>query len=113
MADTQIESGRKRDAQAALERQVAQLKREISRINKMLADRAEDVAEDASGWYDGASERASKAAQVFRSQAHSVSETVKGNPGTVSTAMVLGAVIGFVLGMALGQASDSKPHRWF
>jgi hypothetical protein len=113
MADTQIESGKKRDAQAALERQVIQLKRDVSRINKMLADRAEEVAEEASGFYDGASERASRAAQVLRSQAHSVSEAVKDNPGTVSTAMVLGAVIGFVLGMTLGQVSDNKHHRWF
>lgn len=117
MADTQIENGAprttQREARIALERQVAQLKREINRINKTLADRAEEAAEEASGWYDGASERASKATRALRTQAHSVSEVVKGNPGTVSSAMVLGALIGFVLGMASARWPHDRLQRWF
>ena len=102
-----------REAQEALEKQVAQLKREIGSINRSLAERAEDVAEDARGWYNGASERASKAGQALRTQSQQVSETVRGNPGTVSSAMLLGGAVGFALGWLFSQAASDTHRRWY
>lgn len=70
MADTQTENKLPaQDAQQALEKQVAQLKREIIKINKSIAQRAEAAGDQMNGWYDSASDRASEAAQSLRSQA--------------------------------------------
>ena len=98
------------DVQDGLEKQVAQLKREIAKINKSLAARAGEAADQVNGWYDAASDRTSKAAQSLRSQAHSVSDAVKDNPGTVSSAMLLGGLIGFALGVVFAQ-SDASGSR--
>jgi hypothetical protein len=103
------------DVQDGLEKQVAQLKREIAKINKSLAARAGEAADQVNGWYDAASDRTSKAAQSLRSQAHSVSDVVKDNPGTVSSAMLLGGLIGFALGVVFAQseASGSRYKSWY
>lgn len=113
MADTDYKGSPKtpqKESQEALEKQVAQMRREIGKINKVLAERAED---EVAGWYSGASDRAANATQALRSQAQSVSETVKENPGTISTAMLVGGLIGFVLGFAIGQASGEKQRSWY
>ena len=98
------------DTKEALKKQVTQLKREVTRLNKQLTERVEDAVDDAGAWYDSASERASRATQALRSRAHTVSETVKENPGTVSSAMLLGGAAGLLLGLVLGQG-DSR-RRW-
>ncbi|WP_315928764.1 hypothetical protein [Mesorhizobium sp. SP-1A] len=108
MADTP----KAEDTQDAMRKQIAELRREMNKINKTLAERAEEVAEQASGWYDAASDRASRAARQLRSGAQSVSETVQQNPGTVSTALVLGGVVGFMIGMLVSQSS-SYDRRWY
>lgn len=102
-----------RESQEVLEKQVAQMRREIAKINKALADRAEEAMDQASGWYSGATERASRATQALRSQAQSVSEQVKENPGTLSTAMVVGGLIGFALGMVVGQSTANRHRHWY
>lgn len=99
------------DIQDAMKKQIAELRREMNRINKTLAERAEEVAEEAGGWVDAASEKASSAARQLRTGAQSVSETVQQNPGTVSGALVLGGVVGFMLGMLMG-AGSSGGRRW-
>ncbi|HEY4192105.1 MAG TPA: hypothetical protein VGM46_05630, partial [Mesorhizobium sp.] len=91
----------------------AELRREMNRMNKTMAERAEDVSEQASGWYDSASEGASRAARQLRTRAQSVSETVQQNPGTVSSALALGGVIGFMLGILVVQSSSSNGRRWY
>ena len=101
-----------REAQEALEKQVAQLKREINKINRTLAERAEQVVEEATGWYDSAADRAGRTTQALRSGAQSVSGAVQGNPDPVSTAFILGAAVGLLLGVTLN-ASGSSRDRWF
>jgi ElaB/YqjD/DUF883 family membrane-anchored ribosome-binding protein len=126
-----------RASEGAMKRQIAELKREVSRLNRALADKAEEQAEAASGWYEGAAERASnlysgassrasnlysgasdrasRAARQLRSQAQSVSETVQQNPGTFSTAMLIGGVVGLLAGMAISRTDDAEPdwlRRW-
>jgi regulator of protease activity HflC (stomatin/prohibitin superfamily) len=102
-----------REVQRGLEKQVAQMRREIAKINQELAERAEEVVEDAAGWWDGAHARASGATQALRSQAQSVSEIVRGNPGTMSSAMLLGGIFGFALGWLASQANSDAGRRWY
>ncbi|PAP95457.1 hypothetical protein [Mesorhizobium wenxiniae] len=70
MADNPNEAAKptetQRDAQEALEKQVAQLKREINKINRSLAERAEEVVEEATGWYEGAADSVSRTTQALR-----------------------------------------------
>jgi septal ring factor EnvC (AmiA/AmiB activator) len=108
--ETNTPNGTQRATQDALEKQVAQLKREISKINKTLADRAEEAA---SGWYESAADRTSRATQQLRTQAQTVSETVQQNPGTVSTAFVLGGIVGLLLGMMMVQPAERDHRRWY
>ena len=89
------------------------MRREIAKINKALADRAEEAIDQANGWYSDATERASRATQALRAQAQSVSETVKENPGTLSTAMIVGGVVGFVLGFVVSQSTEDRNRRWY
>ncbi|MER9232503.1 hypothetical protein NKI56_10415 [Mesorhizobium sp. M0622] len=116
MADEPNESAApkmtQREAQEALEKQVAQLRREINKINRTLAERAEEAIEDAGDWYDNAAERASRTAQALRNRAQTVSGVVQENPGTVSSAFILGAAVGALLGLALA-ATDQRRDRWF
>jgi predicted nucleic acid-binding Zn-ribbon protein len=114
MADDQNEGASpkptQREAQEALEKQVAQLKREINKINRTLADRAEEVVEEATGWYESAADSASRTSQALRNSASTVSGAVQDNPGTVSSAFILGGAVGLLLGLALG-ASDQRRDR--
>jgi chromosome segregation ATPase len=96
------------EAQEAMKKQIAELRREITKINRTLSDQAEE----AQGWYDSAADRASRAARQLRSQAHTVSETVQQNPGAISSAMVLGGMLGVLLGIAIARSSEPE-RRWF
>ncbi|TIL81487.1 MAG: hypothetical protein E5Y81_02345 [Mesorhizobium sp.] len=62
-----------REAQEALEKQVAQLKREINKINRTLAEHAEEVVEEATGWYEGAADSVSRTTQALRKRASTAS----------------------------------------
>ncbi|RWE14096.1 MAG: hypothetical protein EOS23_02615 [Mesorhizobium sp.] len=111
MAETPNNAGASKaanEAQEAMKKQIAELRREITKINRTLSDRAEQ----AEGWYDSAAERASRAARQLRSQAHTVTETVQQNPGTISSAMMLGGMLGVVLGIVIAKSSEPE-RRWF
>jgi predicted nucleic acid-binding Zn-ribbon protein len=105
-----------REAQEALEKQVAQLKREINKINRTLAERAEEAVEEVTGWYDSAADSASRTTQALRNTASTVSGVVQENPGTVSSAFILGGILGGAVGLLLGLAlatGDQRRDRWF
>src|SRR6185312_6787032 len=74
------------DVTEALEKQIAELKRQVGRINKTLSEQASEAAEGAKEWYDDASSKASKAASALRTQAQTVSEVAQENTVTVSAA---------------------------
>lgn len=110
-------------SEEAMKKQIAELKREVSRLNRALSEEAEEAAEAAHGWYQnaadrasglysGASDRATRTARQLRSQAHSVSETVHQNPGTFSTALALGGLVGVLIGLAIARNSAPDPD-WF
>jgi len=112
MANTDDNSAPKlnqREAQEAMEKQIAQMKREILKINRQLAERAEEAGD----WLSSATESASRATQALRGQAQSVSEAVRTNPGTVSSAMLLGGMIGFLLGCLVSQTSSDTRRSWY
>ncbi|WP_095203450.1 hypothetical protein [Mesorhizobium carmichaelinearum] len=116
MADDQNQAATpratQREAQEVLEKQVAQLKREINKINRTLAGRAEDAVEEATGWYDSVADPAGRTTQALRTGAQSVSGAVQDNPGTVSTAFILGVASGLLLGLSLN-AHVRDRDRWF
>ncbi|MER8491592.1 hypothetical protein NKH53_25540 [Mesorhizobium australicum] len=116
MADDQNQTAAprptQREAQEPLEKQVAQLKREINKINRTLAERVEDVADEATGWYDSVADRAGRTARVLQTGVQSVSGAAQDNPGTVSTAFVLGTALGLLLGITV-YASGPGRDRWF
>ncbi|WP_136068300.1 hypothetical protein [Aquamicrobium sp. LC103] len=93
---------------AALEKQVAQMKREIASLNKQLTKRADET----NGWYDSAVSGSARATKELRAQAQTISEAVRDNPGTVSSAMFLGGVVGFILGCVFSQATSDTHRRW-
>jgi TolA-binding protein len=106
--------GRAEDDNAidTMQKQIGQMRREISSLKRLVAEQAEEVVEDAEGWFDTASEGASRATQALRSQAQKVSGTVQDNPVTVSSALFVGGIIGFLIGMALG-SSEAAHRRWY
>jgi ElaB/YqjD/DUF883 family membrane-anchored ribosome-binding protein len=113
MADTPNSA----EIQKALEKQVADLRKEITRINKTISARSAEMMDDArdqaSSFYENASARASKATQQLRTQAHAVSEVARENPGTTTAVLGVVGVMGFLLGLAVGQAASEPRRRWY
>ena len=95
-----------------LEQEIAQLKHEIGRLKQAIAGRAEDLVEGVEGLYGSATDGASRATQALKSQAQAVSGAVRDNPGTVSSAFLIGGIIGLLFGLAFG-ASEPSPRRWY
>jgi hypothetical protein len=102
MAD---ETARKDDD---LAKQMAELKREFANLRAAIAERAQDVVGGVEGLYDSAAEQASRATQALRTQAG----VVRDNPGTISTAFIVGGIVGLLFGLALG-SSEPEPRRWY
>lgn len=106
------------DVRKELEAQIADLKKEITRIGKSLSARGEelydDLADEASDAYDAATRRARGAAKQVRRQAHAVSEAIKENPGTAATVLSSAGLLGFLVGVVVGQAlAGSHTRRWY
>ncbi|PSJ64519.1 hypothetical protein [Kumtagia ephedrae] len=100
------------ESKEALEKQVAQLRREITSMKRTLAARAEQAAEQSSGWVENATDRAGRAASALKSRAQEVSGAVQENPVTYSTTALLFTAVGFMIGLAVGQSSDHRHRRW-
>jgi hypothetical protein len=100
------------DAIDTMQKQIRQMRREISSLKRLLAEQAGEVVEDAEGWFDTASEGAARATRAVRAQAQTVSGVVQDNPGTVSSALFVGGMIGLLVGMALGRSQATHP-RWY
>jgi hypothetical protein len=97
----------------SLEKQVAQMRGDITSLVEALAERGAKAAGEAGGWVNETAEQASGVTDTLRTQARSVSEAVRENPGTVSSAMVLGGIIGFALGVILSDAAAPPRRRWY
>ncbi|MFA6155112.1 hypothetical protein [Mesorhizobium sp.] len=105
------------DIQKTLEKQIAELRREITKINKSIAARGADLvdnaSEQASDLYDTAAARASRTAQQLRTQAQAVSDVARENPGTTTALVGVIGLLGFLAGLAIGQATSDTTRRWY
>ncbi|GHC63082.1 DUF883 family protein [Limoniibacter endophyticus] len=113
MAETRSE-----DIQAALEKQVAELKREIARISKSMSDRSSEgydsLRDQADHAYHEATRRARRTAAQVRDQAHTVTEAVRENPGTAATLLTIVGVVGLAAGILIGQSQQQEQRRrWY
>jgi ElaB/YqjD/DUF883 family membrane-anchored ribosome-binding protein len=105
------------DAQKTMERQITELRREITKINKTIAARSADLvnnaSEQASDLYDTAAARASRTTQQLRTQAQAVSDVARENPGTTTALVGVIGLLGFLAGLAVGQATSDTTRRWY
>lgn len=100
-----------KDVQAALEKEVEALKKELAEITKALSlsaseakDRAEDAVDDLRG-------RASKVARSVRKEAHDIVDTARENPKTTAAVGGSAGLVGFILGTAIGALVVSCSRR--
>ena len=108
MADTDNRTTQQEVSDDELAQQMAELKLELANLRAAIAERAQDFVGGVEGLYDGAAEGASRAAQALRTQAG----VVRDNPGTVSSAFVLGGIVGLLLGLAIS-SYEAPPRRWY
>ena len=105
------------DIQKTLEKQIAELRKEITKINKSISARGaemlDDASEQASDFYETAAARASRTTQQLRSQAQAVSEVARDNPGTTTAVVGVIGVLGFLAGLAIGQSMNDTQRRWY
>ena len=118
MADTnKSDSPHIDDIQKTLEKQIAELRKEITTINKSISARGaemlDDASEQASDLYDTAAARASRTAQQLRSQAQAVSDVARENPGTTTAVIGVIGLLGFLAGLAIGQSMNDNSRRWY
>ncbi len=69
------------------------------------------MVEEATGWYESAADNVSRTTQALRKRVSTASGVVQENPGTVSSAFMLGAAVGLLLGLVL-VAGDQRRDRW-
>lgn len=104
------------DIQAALEGQLAELRREVAKLNKSLAARGteafDDALDHADSTYRAASATAAKAMRHLRSQAHSVSETARENPRATTAVVAVIGVLALLAGMALAKSHTGRDSYW-
>ncbi|QPC92655.1 hypothetical protein [Mesorhizobium sp. INR15] len=106
------------DIQKTLEKQIADLRKEITKINKSISARSaemiDDASEQASDLYDTAAARASRTAQQLRNQAQAVSDVARENPGTTTAVVGVIGLLGFLAGLAIGQSmNNDTSRRWY
>lgn len=108
------------DLRKEMEKQIAELKKEVTKLGKSLSSRTsemyEDLRDDAGEAYDAASRRASGAARQMRHQAQAVSEAIRENPGTAATVLSSAGLVGFLIGVAVGHmlaGSGGQTRRWY
>ena len=99
------------DIRADLEKQIAELKKEMGRIGKSLSARASDALDDAEDVYDDVKGRARDATRQMRRQAGTVSDAARDNPGTAATVAVSIGLLGLVAGLAIGGLFSRAPRR--
>ncbi|WP_265519601.1 hypothetical protein [Nitratireductor luteus] len=101
------------DVRKDLEKQIADLKKEVAKIGKLLPARGDDLREETEGAYDRVTRRARGAGKQARQQAHAVSEAIKENPGTAASVLSAAGVVGFLIGLFVGHALSGNSRRWY
>ena len=92
------------DFRAGLEKQIADLKKEISRVGKTASSRASGALNDAEDLYEEGRGRAREVATQVRDQAHVAVGAMRENPGTTATVLTTVGLLGLAAGLVLGGA---------
>ncbi|WP_448956135.1 DUF883 family protein [Labrys neptuniae] len=104
------------DVRKELEKQIAELRKEIGALGKSLADHGAETLERsreaASEALDRAKDRTRSSFRQAREQAHLVSDAVKEHPGTAATVLSSAGILGFVLGLFVGATLLGGDRRW-
>ncbi|PIP00192.1 conserved hypothetical protein [uncultured Pleomorphomonas sp.] len=90
------------EIRANLEKQIADLKKEMSHINKLLSSRASDAMEDAQEAFEDGKGRARHAVAQVREQANVAVGAMRDNPGTAATILSTVGLLGLAAGLVLG-----------
>lgn len=94
------------DVRKELERQIAELRKEIGALGKSIADRStetfERTREAAAEAVDRAREQTRSSFREAREQAHAVTDAAREHPGTAVTILSSAGIVGFVLGLFVG-----------
>ena len=99
------------DGRANLEKQITDLKKEMSKISKSLASYASDAAEDAEDIYEQGRGRARQVVHQMRDQAHVAADVARDNPGTTATVLSTVGLLGFAVGLVVGGMLASGGSR--
>ncbi|MCB5412029.1 hypothetical protein [Pseudogemmobacter faecipullorum] len=92
------------DFRAGLEKQIADLKKEISRMGKTASSRAAGAMEEAEDLYTEGRGRAREVATQMRDQAQVAVGAMRENPGTTATVLTTVGLLGLAAGLVLGGA---------
>lgn len=117
MADTlKGELANAENIQKAFDKQIAELRREIAKINRSISVRGGEMLDEATAAagdaYQTASTRAARATRQLRTQAHSISEAAKEHPQTTTALLGIVGVLAFLLGVAIGRTSSDPARHW-
>ena len=99
------------DIRANLEKQIADLKKEMSKISKSLASRASDAMDDAEEAFEDSKGRARQAVAHVRDQAHVAVGAMRDNPGTTATVLSTVGLLGLAAGMLLSGVLSGDRRR--
>ena len=104
------------DMRKSFETQLLELRKEIAKISKSISGHGAEVAADARDTaakaYGDASARAARAARQLRTQAYSVSEVAKSNPGATTAVVGIAGLIGFLIGFAFAKGTSDEGRHW-
>lgn len=88
------------------EKQIAGLKKEMNKMSRSLAARAEDVADDAEDALHRFAGQTRGAVDVVSRQAREVRDVARDNPNAATTMLAIAGLGGFLLGvLAVGKLS--------
>ncbi len=99
------------DVRANLEKQISDLKEEVSKISKSLASRASDAMDDAGNAFDEGKGHARQVVRQVRDQAHVVADAARENPATAATVISTVGLLGLAAGLVLGSMFVSGSRR--
>lgn len=100
------------DLRKELEGQIADLKKEMTKMSKTIAARASDAVDSASGAIDHVKSSANGAARTVSRQAHAVGDAIRENPGTAATVLSSAGLVGMMIGLAAGYLLAGGSRRW-
>lgn len=100
-----------KDVRESLEAQIADLRREMSRISRSIQARASDATDEAQDAFEAVKSRANGATRSVGRQAHLVADAIGENPGTATVVLSAAGVVGILIGLAAGYVLAGGARR--